>query len=119
MAGFDCSGLVQELLAAAGEDPPGDQTAQALYDYFCNNGKINTWGAGSLAFYGTDLKHISHVAFCLDERVCIEAGGGDSTTTSISQAIKMAAFVRIRPIKRRKDFLVVIKPYYSKLGLIP
>lgn len=33
-AGMDCSGFAQEILAAAGIDPKGDQTAQMLYNYF-------------------------------------------------------------------------------------
>ena len=32
MAGFDCSGYLQEVLASVGMDPRGDQTSQALHD---------------------------------------------------------------------------------------
>jgi cell wall-associated NlpC family hydrolase len=34
ITGFDCSGLVQEILKSVYMDPPGDQTAEALYQYF-------------------------------------------------------------------------------------
>ena len=66
LEGFDCSGLVQELLASIGSDPPGDQTSQKLYDHFSINGAYNSWGLGALAFYGKDVFHIKHGGFCLD-----------------------------------------------------
>ena len=113
--GFDCSGLVQELLACAGMDPPGDQTAQGLYDHFRMNGSVDSWGFGALAFYGESLTKITHVAFCMSSYSMLEAGGGGSTTTSLEAAKKQNAFVRLRPIKRRKDFLCVVKPYYPNL----
>jgi cell wall-associated NlpC family hydrolase len=118
ISGFDCSGLVQELLKSVGLDPPGDQTAQALYDYFEKNGSVNAWGLGALAFYGEDVTKIIHVAFCLDQYLMIEAGGGGSDTVSRDIADKRNAFVRMRPIKYRKDFLYVIKPYYRTIGML-
>ena len=72
--GFDCSGLVQEILRAAGEDHKGDQTAQALYNHFDKNGDYGKLMAGSLVFFGKDTKHISHVGFMIDEYRMIEAG---------------------------------------------
>jgi cell wall-associated NlpC family hydrolase len=118
MRGFDCSGLVQEILASAGLDPVGDQTAQALYDHFEKNGSFNVWGAGSLCFYGKDAKHITHIGFCIDQYRMIEAGGGGSKTLTEKDAIAQNAFVRIRPIKKRGDLVAVIKPNYAPIGLI-
>jgi Cell wall-associated hydrolases (invasion-associated proteins) len=63
LTGMDCSGYVQEILAAGGVDPKGDQTAQGLFDFFSTNGLIGAKGAGSLAFYGKSPKAITHVAF--------------------------------------------------------
>ena len=113
VGGFDCSGLVGELLLAAGVLPFGTRlNAQGLYDRFSKDGSINQWGVGALVFYGSDLAHVSHVGFCLDSYVMIEAGGGDSTTTTDAEDIKRNAFVKVRPIKYRRDFLCVIKPGY-------
>src|SRR3990172_6729299 len=95
--GMDCSGLVQEILASVGMDPPGDQTAQKLYDHFSLHGKIGVYGeelVGALAFFGPDNKHISHVAFCIDQYRMIEAGGGGSQTKTREDAAKQNAFVR-------------------------
>lgn len=111
--GFDCSGLTQEILASVGEDPPGDQTAQALYDYFKSRARFNVTELGSLAFYGKSLHHVSHVGFIINALCFIEAGGGDASVTSLAQAAIANAFVRPRPVKRRKDLLVVLRPVYN------
>jgi cell wall-associated NlpC family hydrolase len=117
VTGFDCSGLVQEILSSAGIDPSGDQSAQALYDYFEKNGSFGTWGAGALAFFGKDAKNISHVAFCIDTYRMIEAGGGDHLVLTTNDAAAKNAFVRVRLIKSRKDFVAVIKPSYAPIGI--
>ncbi len=115
MGGFDCSGLALECLIGMGVFPPKtDMTAQGLYDLFSRVGAMNRYGIGSLAFYGKDLRSITHVAVCLDEELMIEAGGGGSTTTSPQAAEQQDAFIRMRPINYRKDFLTVIKPTYLR-----
>jgi len=121
MRGYDCSGYVQDLLHFAGEDPPGDQTAQALFNHFSEptKGKYGIYGPGALAFYGKDAKHVTHIAFCIDQYRCLEAAGGGSTTLTENDAIKQNAFIRGGLIKRRSDFLCVIKPMYLKIGLLP
>lgn len=118
MGGIDCSGLVQEILASVGIDPPGDQTAQALYNHFESRSRPNTWGAGSLAFFGKSVREITHVAFCVDQYRMIEAGGGGSRVTTLQAAITSSAFVRMRPIRARRDLVAVIKPDYSAIGLV-
>lgn len=117
--GYDCSGLVQEILASAGEDPTGDQSAQSLYDYY-QNGKasIDKWGMGSLAFFGASVTKITHVAFCLDQYRMIEAGGGDQGVRFPEDAILRGAMVRVRLIRSRTDLVAVLRPYYRKIGQI-
>lgn len=111
--GFDCSGLVQEILSAVGEDPPGDQTAQALHNAFLTRSRRNPPELSSLAFYGKDERSITHVGFCLNSLCMVEAGGGDSTTIDLAHAAKANAFVRIRPIRRRADLVAVLRPIWS------
>ena len=113
MGGFDCSGLTQELLAAVGMDPPGDQTAQALHDYFKDRTLGRILACGALCFYGKSLTEISHVAMMLDSVHVVEAGGGGSKTVTLQDAINQAAFVRIRRLDHRKDLLAVIMPRYG------
>lgn len=114
--GIDCSGLVQEILMSVGMDPVGDQTAQALYDYFVTPAvKLRTRGPGALCFYGKDQHSITHVAFMVDEARIIEAGGGGSKTLSRADAERDMAFVRIRPFNRRKDLVDIVMPDYNEI----
>lgn len=112
--GYDCSGLVQELLASEGIDPIGDQTAQALLDHFRNQGSLLPIPqAGALLFFGKSATQISHVALAINYFQMLEAGGGDSTTTTREIAAKQGAMVRVRPISRRKDLVSIIMPKYK------
>lgn len=114
--GFDCSGLVQEILASVGEDPAGDQTAQKLHDYFAQTcGKPSRPELGALAFYGRSVKQVTHVAFCLDGARVLEAGGGGATCLSLVDAARLNAFVRIRPLTRRPDLVAVYLPLYLEV----
>jgi cell wall-associated NlpC family hydrolase len=118
VTGLDCSGLVQMILASVGMDPTGDQTAQGLYDVFEKTGSLGVYGPGSLVFFGESVLKITHIAFCLDSYLMIEAGGGDHTVKSISDAVTKNAFVRMRLIKSRRDLVAVVKPRYSTIGLV-
>lgn len=113
--GIDCSGLVIEVLKGAGVlENSYDATAQDLY-----SGHTKTWptliygASGALAFYGRSISSITHVSFCMDERYCIEAGGGGESVRTAEEAMRRGAFVRLRPIKYRKDFLTMLMPKYS------
>jgi cell wall-associated NlpC family hydrolase len=116
--GFDCSGLVQEILASAGMDPPGDQTAQGLYNFFEKTSAYNKYGLGALAFYGESVTKITHVAFMIDTYRVVEAGGGGSSSKTANDAAKLNAYVRVRLVKHRKDLVAVLKPTYSPIGMI-
>lgn len=118
--GFDCSGLIIELLQSCGQFPHGvDTTAQGIYNYLeMGKGSINSYGFGSIAFFGDSTTKISHVGFCLDQYRMIEAGGGGPHVKSLEDAVKHDAFIKIRPIKYRSDFVNVIKPYYRTIGAI-
>lgn len=109
VSGFDCSGLVCELLRASGVVPWNYRTnAQGLFDEVKKKYGPVQPRLGALAFYGKSLFSIDHVAFCLDAFTILEAGGGDHTTLNLPQAIKQNAFVRMRPLRFRKDFLCTV-----------
>ena len=119
LEGLDCSGLVQSILASAGIDPPGDQTAQSLFDHFDKLGATpNRHGPGSLAFYGQSVTKITHVAFMLDTYRVLEAGGGGHLTLTFEDAARQSALIRIRKINHRNDLVAVLRPSYSKIGVI-
>lgn len=109
---YDCSGLVQKLLARLALDPPNDQSAAELHRYFSapNAGiAIPRPMLGALAFFGKP-RRIGHVGFCLDDIQMIEAAGGNDETTSIEIAKQIGAMVKINPVTRRHDLVVLIKP---------
>lgn len=111
ISGFDCSGLVQEILKSAGFDPPGDQSAQALYNHFRPQSIHSVPSSASLLFFGKTFNQITHVAFGLDADLMIEAGGGDSSVINKESADLKSAFVRVRPISSRKDLVAILNPF--------
>lgn len=104
--GFDCSGLIQEVLASVGLDPRGDQTANALYETFKAN-EVQKASKACIAFW-PKVGRKYHVAICLDSEHIIEAGGGNSKTINSDMAKKQKAFVRIRPLDNRGDNYTLI-----------
>lgn len=108
--GFDCSGLVIELLKTTGVLPGGfDDTAEGLRSH-PKIKKIATPIFGALVFFGN--KKATHVGFCLNNHLMIEAGGGGSKTNNIDDAARQNAYVRVRPIKNRNDILGYGWPEY-------
>lgn len=115
--GFDCSGLIQEILMYVGIDPAGDQNAQALYEYFAKNHADVPPGPGALVFYGKSLKEISHISMMTSPYTVIEAAGGTSKMAGpegLKAAIDGKAFVKERPLSRRKDIVAIIMPIYPE-----
>ena len=110
LQGLDCSGLVCELLRSIGLIGREDLRAQALYDRFKIEGSPGA-AFGALAFFGKSVSEITHVTFMLNAGVMVEAGGGGSQTTSLQKAIEQNAYVRVRPLKSRKDFIASVIPH--------
>lgn len=109
--GFDCSGLLQEILSAVGLDPAGDQTANDLLQHARKNWKPAAAPvAGAVAWFGSDGR-ATHIALLIDPETILEAGGGGSKTTSPQAAAQQAAFVRLRPLHRRKDLIALFDPF--------
>jgi cell wall-associated NlpC family hydrolase len=111
LTGLDCSGLVLEFLSAAGLWQTGDTTSQGLYQHFVKAGAkvAGTPQFGDLCFYGNGTAGISHISVALNDKLMIEAGGGDQTTTSPAAARTKGAMVRVRPITRRKDLVAILR----------
>ena len=119
--GFDCSGLVIELLKADGLLPNSfDTTSQGLYDKYITSTKHFrkvhkleklTPEFGRLCFYGKSPTNITHVAMCLDNELVIEAGGGGSSIKTKEDAVKRNAFVRVRPYDYRRDLIDILIPF--------
>lgn len=101
--GFDCSGMVIEILKSVGILPrAGDWTAQGLFNMFEDKVRLEPQ-LGCLAFWhGADPGRIIHVEFCLDTKHTMGASGGGSKTTSFEAASKHNAFIKVRPIRQEK-----------------
>ena len=111
--GFDCSGLVLELLKSVGMFPYHmDATAQGIYYNFEKTGKIGEAVPGALVFYGKDLNSITHVSMIIEPGHVLEAGGGGSKTKTVQDAINQNAFIRIRPLGHRNDIVAIVYPPY-------
>jgi cell wall-associated NlpC family hydrolase len=107
--GFDCSGLVCEVLQSVGILEHGVWlSSRGLYRRFAGN-VVDSPYRGCLVFYGRSS--VSHVAICVDDTFMIEAGGGDSTTQSIMDSVRKRAYVRQRKIVRRDDILGYVDPF--------
>jgi len=111
--GVDCSGFVRLILQKFQLLPPGDYSSQTLYDHFSGKKCIvdsDQIKPACLLFFGRANKRISHVAFAIDEDRMIEAGGGNSKTTTYAAALDRDACVRIARIGRRYDLVAIADP---------
>lgn len=116
--GMDCSGFACELLRAAGVlRGVEDLSAQGIYDYIHLTGRVGPVAGGSFAFYGKSVTQITHVAFCINPYLMLEAGGGGRSTVDLRSAAERNAMVRMRPIRSRGDFLCGVRPDYSFVGV--
>lgn len=114
IAGFDCSGLICEVLKAFGVlHYKDDLSAQDLFRRLTRSypNASPHFERGSILFFGTKPEAITHVALAVSNTSCIEAGGGGPNTTSIDVAIRMNAFVRRRPVRR--DLVGSVMPLYA------
>lgn len=108
--GFDCSGFVCELLKAQGLiSNKEDYSASQLFNLYKDD-QTTKPRRGTLVFYGKNLASISHVALCLNPNQVVEAGGGNSETKTLADAIQRQACVRIRPINYRSDQVAMVNP---------
>lgn len=104
--GFDCSGFVNWCLMKCGMLSKKDRSSQMLYNEISQMGLRSSIEPESILFFGKDVHNITHVAVCLQDGLMIEAGGGDSTTTTIYLAAeRIDARVRIKPIDNRSDLV--------------
>lgn len=113
MGGFDCSGLVQEILASVGYVFDRDHNSQMMFNHFVEHGFVSQPIKGALTFYGKSPSRISHVGIMANHYQMIEAAGGGSRTHTVDDAIAAKAYVRLRPFMRRSDYVLCYMPNYE------
>ena len=67
---------------------------------------------GCLVFYGDP---ITHVEFCIDDTFSIGASGGGRDCTTIEDAIRKNAFVKLRPILRNRKIYGYVDPFKKEV----
>jgi len=114
MSGFDCSGLVMEVLQAVGlVDRGSDMTAAGLWHHFQEQ-RVEKPYEGCLVFYRSLTREkIVHIELCLDEDFAIGASGGGSWVKTIEDAKKSNAFIKIRRIDSRKGIVGYVDPFLA------
>jgi len=110
--GFDCSGLMIEVLKSVGLLPrSGDWTAQGLYTEF-RHYTTQVPGLGCLVFWKPPgASKIIHVEMCLNDTLSMGASGGGSGTTDEEDAIQQNAYVKVRPFASRPHLFGFVDPF--------
>jgi len=105
--GFDCSGFVVWVYQVFGLLPSGDWTAQRLYKYFVARLPEHSSGTkpGDPVFYGESTERITHVMLSIGGGLCVGASGGDHTTTTLEEARRRGAMVKVKPLTYRTDLI--------------
>jgi len=113
MAGFDCSGLVVEVLQGVGLLPhKSDYTAGGLYEKFKSN-EVVRGCAGCLCLWFNTLGEFTHVEMMVDDYHTIGASGGGGGTTSGQAAIDQNAFIKMRPLGYRGTNYKLVDPFLA------
>ena len=111
-SGFDCSGLVIEILKSAGLLPrSGDWTADQLYKKYRHYTVKKPYEGCLACYYNSDKSKIIHIEYMIDNvRTIGESGGGSSTQTT-ADAIKQNAYTKVRPINYDRGCVVFVDPF--------
>lgn len=108
--GLDCSGFVIWVFQVFGVLPAGDWTAAGLRAHFATMTEKGAQAVelGDLVFYGVDPQHITHIMLGLGGGLVIGASGGGPLTTTVEQARRTGAQVKVKPIRYRADLVSVL-----------
>lgn len=111
-SGFDCSGLVIEVLKSCGVLPrAGDWTAAGLFNMFDPVDRDSIRPGDLVFWHGARIASIIHVEMMINESIAIGASGGGSATLTMADAIKQNAFIKPRPIDSRSGIAGFRNPY--------
>lgn len=113
LEGLDCSGYARVVLRSQGIVFDNLHSAATLYEYFSlpENHENVPPQCGSLVFYGSDTRHIDHVALLVSPTQHVEAGGGGPNVVTLQQAISAHAFIRLTPL-RDQHRVAILMPNY-------
>ena len=115
-SGFDCNGIMHEILQAYGVEKRGfDSTAHDLY--LIHKDKQTTQPhPGCLVFWFNNGKatHVEMVSEIIGGHVFVMgASGGGSDTTTIEKAIKRNAYIKQNKIGYRGINFKIVDPFWN------
>ena len=96
--GMDCSAFCLELMRSIGKWGTDDANCQMIYGKKLELGRLNDIKEGDFLMFGKDVNNLTHIAYAIDSKWMIEAGGTDKT-----------GMIRPRPQTWRKDLVAVIR----------
>lgn len=109
-SGWDCSGIIIEVLQSVGILPHVfDDSANGLYKRFKPH-KVDKGYGGCLVFWVKD-NYASHVEMMIDNYHTIGSSGGWSATKTREDAIRHNAFIKMRPLGYRGTNYVICDPF--------
>lgn len=108
--GFDCSGFVIWVMQVFDILPSGDWTAAGVWAHFAQvpEKSRDQVELGDLVFYGADPQHITHIMLGLGGGLVIGSSGGGHLITTIEEARKIGAQVKVKPVRYRADLVSVL-----------
>lgn len=111
-SGFDCSRFTGEIMKALDIIPRHKPapTAREQWEMFQNK-RVDRPSKGCLVFFGEPL--VTHVEFCIDSKYSIGASEGGSRVKTREDAIKYNAFIKLRPIKRNRNIVGYVDPFWG------
>ena len=110
LAGFDCSGLIVEILQAIGKIPyNSDFTADELYRRYLTS-QTTEPKTGCLSFWLFSGR-ATHVEMFLDNHHTVGASGGGQATNTLENAIAQNAYIKMRPLGYRGSNYVICDPF--------
>lgn len=116
LSGYDCSGFCSELLRSVGLVGYKESlSALGLHEKLRISGTktdVSAPAIGSIIFFGSGSDNIVHCSLVVSPYSVIEAGGGDHTVTTLSDAVLKGACVRKRSINYRTDKWASYLPPY-------
>lgn len=115
MSGFDCSGLVLEVLQAHGVIERGrDFSAHGLRELLIGRGCPEITGLGypgCIVFWPGATGRIGHTAIMVDSEHMVHAAGGGGAVDSLDAAKRFNAYIRKDRVDYRGDDYIIVDPF--------
>ena len=115
--GFDCSGLIVEVLQSVGLlRHKSDYTADMLYKRYKSRMRDRGYKGCLIFWLNNTQERAVHVEMMVDDHHTVGASGGGKRTKTIADAIRDNAFVKMRPLGYRGLNYKICDPFAISKG---